>query len=760
MMASQFADAPPSLYGYPPAAYGAQGQHPGYVDPAMAQAQQSKALDAPPAAWGLRTETDHFQPPAVAAANYYLQQQQQQQAAAAAAAEQQRASYEAQRRSFEAQQQRGSFEGGRASSDGRYSMDSSSGHQQQEPRSHRPSVGSRGGRRDDSFRGGSNSTASNEASLRIINSIAATGEITWDLERDTPVDLQQLFSALSEHGYVSEALGLLRDLVAHGRRDVLSMLRHKPFLTAACDKRMVDEALAFLDIMPPEFVDNRTYNMVLSVCVAGKSLQGGFRVMGQLRERGIRPDLILYTNMLTIAARCGDADKAFQLFRQMKEEGVRPCAKAYTAVISACSQEIMQSGSVKNRRRQLVLLERAFSVLEEMRQAQIEPDLAVYNVILSACGRAGEIQRLRDVYRAMESRGYAPDVATYGTLVSVLAKNGRPEEALETYQRALMEGKANSVRLFGAAIEACADLGTRGAVLAREVWEEMHRQGLRPDAQLFGALIRVAGRAGDVEHAFEAFDDMRNSGLEPTREIRSILIQACVQGGQVQRGFEILDELARTHAHSAAQDSQGPPLLIDGANALVSAYARQGNLERVYEVVSRALKLGLRPDEVTYSGLFNCCLEVSREPRPLPPCLAPSEPSLCLADQGGRPGGGPVPDDAAARGQDGRGGGPGRAQVRPAAVPAPPGGPQGGGLGGAQGPDWRGHPPAAGRGGVAPRALGLARLCLPRLPGVGPVGHPADHPHAQPRGRLPPYPRACLHPLQGRVVGRLLDPEG
>lgn len=45
----------------------------------------------------------------------------------------------------------------------------------------------------------------------------------------------------------------------------------------------------------------------------------------------------------------------------------------------------------------------------------------------------------------------------------------------------------------------------------------MSRYGIVPDAQLYGALIRVAGRAGDVEMAFRAFDEMKVSGSEPSR---------------------------------------------------------------------------------------------------------------------------------------------------------------------------------------------------------------------------------------------------
>jgi pentatricopeptide repeat protein len=61
--------------------------------------------------------------------------------------------------------------------------------------------------------------------------------------------------------------------------------------------------LAFLDLLPSELADSRTFNMVVSVCAGAWSIHGAFKVLGQLRERGLKPDLKFYTNMITVSAR-------------------------------------------------------------------------------------------------------------------------------------------------------------------------------------------------------------------------------------------------------------------------------------------------------------------------------------------------------------------------------------------------------------------------------------------------------------------------
>lgn len=52
---------------------------------------------------------------------------------------------------------------------------------------------------------------------------------------------------------------------------------------------------------------------------------------------------------------------------------------------------------------------------------------------------------------------------------------------------------------------------------------------------------------------------------------------------------------------------------MNGANSLISSYAHDishtWSLSKVYEVLQRTAKLGLSPDEITYSALINKCLE-------------------------------------------------------------------------------------------------------------------------------------------------------
>ena len=48
----------------------------------------------------------------------------------------------------------------------------------------------------------------------------------------------------------------------------------------------------------PQYADSRTYNMVVSVCVAAGDLKGAMHAADMARAAGLKPDTVLYTNLI------------------------------------------------------------------------------------------------------------------------------------------------------------------------------------------------------------------------------------------------------------------------------------------------------------------------------------------------------------------------------------------------------------------------------------------------------------------------------
>eukprot|EP00747_Dinoflagellata_sp_TGD_P161172 gnl/TRDRNA2_/TRDRNA2_178056_c0_seq33.p1 gnl/TRDRNA2_/TRDRNA2_178056_c0~~gnl/TRDRNA2_/TRDRNA2_178056_c0_seq33.p1 ORF type:complete len:789 (+),score=-50.84 gnl/TRDRNA2_/TRDRNA2_178056_c0_seq33:329-2695(+) len=437
--------------------------------------------------------------------------------------------------------------------------------------------------------------------------IALANDITWDAGNDKYQELHALFSTLSVCGHIPKALALLKDLVSEARIDVLATLQHKPFFDSA-KKKKLGMALDFLDIMPNVYVRHHTLNMALSVSAHIKSTSKSRKVLEYLRSHEIKLDSPLFVNLLSVLARYGDAEKTFELLKHMKDKNLKPCIKAYTSVITSYNYDMAHSRTNKNPRRKIILLERAFALLGEMHKKKIELDKTAFNALLSLCEKTGEIKRIKELYRLMVNQGLAADVITYCIIIRGLSRNGRPDDAMEVFERALLDGQYNSAILFASAVEA-SDKTTNKSRKLHDIREQIYALGLKPDPILLKAQIRAAGRAGEVDYAFQIYNDLEGIGLEPTGELRSAMIIACVQGGEKERGFEILARLARRRNYSDSEYLQEPTVTIDGVNALAHAYAREGSLENIYKILVKALKLKIKPNESTYGAVIKACFE-------------------------------------------------------------------------------------------------------------------------------------------------------
>ena len=87
-----------------------------------------------------------------------------------------------------------------------------------------------------------------------------------------------------------------------GNPFVVRRLLHRHFLKAARRKRDVGAALRFVQLLPRENSDARTYNMLVSVCAAARDAAAALRVADMWRSTGRKVDTMLYTNIIVGAA--------------------------------------------------------------------------------------------------------------------------------------------------------------------------------------------------------------------------------------------------------------------------------------------------------------------------------------------------------------------------------------------------------------------------------------------------------------------------
>jgi hypothetical protein len=73
------------------------------------------------------------------------------------------------------------------------------------------------------------------------------------------------------------------------------------------------------------------------------------------------------------------------------------------------------------------------------------------------------------------------------------------------------------------------------------VYATMQRHGVSPDAKFFGALVGVAGTAGNLSQAFNILADMSAEGIRPMSAMCTGLIHACICGAHYSLAQRVYD---------------------------------------------------------------------------------------------------------------------------------------------------------------------------------------------------------------------------
>uniref|UniRef100_A0A383VR28 PROP1-like PPR domain-containing protein n=1 Tax=Tetradesmus obliquus TaxID=3088 RepID=A0A383VR28_TETOB len=451
-----------------------------------------------------------------------------------------------------------------------------------------------------------------------------------------PADkLAQLQAHLARAGQFTASLLLIEEAAAAGRADVLEKVSHKIFLQAAGAARNMRAVLRFLQLLPAECADARTYNMAIKACSTAKDLHGALKVMDMMAIRQVPCDFIHFTTLITVCAAAGDVSQAFAVFAKAKAAQQQLAAAAaaagnaadvpkfdshfYGALIAACAQGIKTRSS--DRKDQLVILDRAYQVLQEAMDAGVHLETPVWNALLMCAGRCRQLQRCFEVLDLMTGAGVPSDPITFTCLIEAAVLAGETEMAQRVFARAMAAGVTSSVQLYTAAINACMANDGTNFEAAFEIYAAMQRNGVEPDDLLYGHLIALAGRCRKLEVAFDLIEDMRASGLKPSTPTCSALMYACLQNNNFAAARKVYDTLIargvppHISQYNALMErpvydtliARGVPPHISQYNALMEQYALRYQLGNVVSLLTAMVGGGIAPNANTFRILLLTC---------------------------------------------------------------------------------------------------------------------------------------------------------
>ncbi|CAN0877602.1 Pentatricopeptide repeat-containing protein At5g56310 [Linum grandiflorum] len=236
-----------------------------------------------------------------------------------------------------------------------------------------------------------------------------------------------------------------------------------------------------------------------------------------------KSDCVTWSAMIGGYARLKMPTDAIRLFKQMQSDGIRPDEITMVAVLTACTD----LGSLELGR----WIE---SCIEEQR---IEKSSELDNALIDMFAKCGDVDRAIDLFRSMNGK----TIISWTSVIVGLAMHGRGMEAVELFEEMVRNGVKPDGVVFIALISACTHSGLvdRG----RDYFDSMkERFGMEPRIEHYGCMVDLFCRAGMVK---EAFEFVREMDVEPNPIIWRTLINACRCHGELKLGEEISEELIR-----------------------------------------------------------------------------------------------------------------------------------------------------------------------------------------------------------------------
>ncbi|KAJ8759667.1 hypothetical protein K2173_009754 [Erythroxylum novogranatense] len=276
-------------------------------------------------------------------------------------------------------------------------------------------------------------------------------------------------------------------------------------------------------------------------------------------------------------------------------------------------------------------------VLDLIDRGCLLPSRSIYHSLLIRCAHLRKLEEGRIVHAHVVNSEFKHDVYMMNTVVNMYAKCGSLEDARVCFWDGACKSKSHGWQLHAFSLK----MGHHADVFVGTALLDMYaRCGQVEEARVvfdglvsknevsWNALIAAHVRKGEGEHAFRLLHNMLRENIEPTEFTYSSVFRALASIGSLEQGKWV-------HARMIKSDTQliafvGNTLLdmyaksgsIEDAikvfdslvkrdvvswNSMLSGFAQHGLGEMVLKRFEQMLRMGIRPNGITFLCVLTAC---------------------------------------------------------------------------------------------------------------------------------------------------------
>ncbi|KAL9239524.1 hypothetical protein vseg_013837 [Gypsophila vaccaria] len=418
-----------------------------------------------------------------------------------------------------------------------------------------------------------------------------------------------------------------------------------------------------------------TFSGVLSACIALEDGATGKKVHGLVIKHGAGDDVFVGTSISDLYAKCGDMDEAtknflrmpvqnvvswtsmiagyvqkndvvsgLDLFREMRRAGVEVNKYTITIILSACSKLqtidvamqihswILKSGWLTDPVVRAALIN-TYSKLGEVQLAEFlhvvkgdsdSEDASVLTAMISSFVQSNRFEKAISLFRRIILTGQKPDNFSISSILSITSslhtgrqihsyvlKSGlildllvgsslftmysKCGHVLQSYEIFLqLPGK--DIVSWGSMISGFAEHGYAGKAI--ELFREMLAMGKRPDQVPLVGLLTAYSFQGSLIKGKEVHGHVFRAGFSRERLIGGALVNMYAKCGAIGSSRRVFDMVPQKDQVMCS--------------ALVSGYAKNGDIEEALNVLHKMVVSDLQVDSYTMSSILGSDALLSR----------------------------------------------------------------------------------------------------------------------------------------------------
>ena len=304
-----------------------------------------------------------------------------------------------------------------------------------------------------------------------------------------------------------------------------------------------------------------------------------FAHLDSLLEGGFIPDEVCINSMLDVAVKFEDLTRVESLFSRLPQLGIKPSAITYGIMVKAYGKARMPREARKT--------------FEAMLSVGLQPNEVTYGCLLEALVHSADLAGAEQLYRSLGRKGKA-NPFFFSTLAKGFARQGLLTQALGLWEECRAEAsfKPNLV-CFNVILDVACKKGN--LLLACKLFEEIRTDCLFPDIISYSVIIKGHCQAKSIDQAIFLLNQMIKEGVRPDLQLFHQLLEACANPVYYKQGFEV---------YSILQCSQVRPTCMT-FGTLAKLHGMAGRVEEAFGLVKIMQSWGIEPSLIFFTHLVH-----------------------------------------------------------------------------------------------------------------------------------------------------------